>query len=80
MLNVHNVKSQSINEQERAVLERYANSIFYLHKNSRNVIAKYEHIIALHVSSKSLSELYSVVLISSNVMWNIRNEVDKTFV
>ena len=27
-----------------------------------------------------LPELYSVVMISSNVMWNIRNEEDKTFV
>ena len=27
-----------------------------------------------------LPEFYSVALISSNVMWNIRNEVDKTFV
>ena len=28
----------------------------------------------------ALFDLYSVVLISSSIMWNIRNEVDKTFV
>ena len=30
-LNVYDVKNQSINEQERAVLERCVNSVFYLH-------------------------------------------------
>ena len=53
-------------------------------KNSRNAIPKYEHIIAPHVSSISIP-LYqncigSRVLISLNVMWNIRNEADKIFV
>ena len=48
-------------------------------KNSRNVIPKYEHIIAPHISSIYI-KLYQncterVALISSNVMWNIRNEV-----
>ena len=52
-------------------------------KKSRNAMPKYEHIIAPRVSSIStfIPELYnSVVLISLNVMWNIRNEADKTFV
>ena len=37
-------------------------------------------ILLLHMyrSHLPLAELYSVALISSNVMWNIRNEVDKT--
>ena len=50
-------------------------------KNSRNAIPKYEHIIASHVSHVStLPELHRVALISPNVMWNIRNEVHKTFI
>ena len=32
ILNVHDVKNQSINKQEHAVFERCVNSIFYLHK------------------------------------------------
>ena len=32
ILNVHDMKNQSINEQDHAVLERCVNSIFYLHK------------------------------------------------
>ena len=76
ILNVHDVKDQYINEQERAVLERCVfNSIFYLHKNSKNAIPKYKHIISLlHVYRVHLllPELYSVVLISLNVKWNIR--------
>ena len=35
------------------------------------------HMYRVHLA---LREFYSVVLISLNVMWNIRNEVDKTFV
>ena len=52
IFNVHDVKNQFINEQERAVLERCVNNILYFHKNSRNVIRKCEH-IAPHVSSTS---------------------------
>ena len=35
------------------------------------------HMYRVHIP---LPDLHSVVLISSNVMWNITNEVDKTFV
>ena len=54
-------------------------------KNSRNAIPKYEHTIAPHVSSTSTFTITqncaeSGVLIWSNVMLDIRNEVDKTFV
>ena len=56
-------------------------------KNSKNVIPKYKSIIAPHVSSTCIEyiRLYQnctdkVVLIWSNVMLNIRNELDKTFV
>ena len=48
-LNVHDVKNQSINKQKRAVLARFVRNILYLHKNSRNAIRKYEHIVAPHV-------------------------------
>ena len=52
-------------------------------KNSRNAIPKYEHIIA-HMYRVYLP-LYqncidSIELVSVNVIWNIKNEVDKTFV
>ena len=50
-------------------------------KNLRNGILKYKHFMASHVSSTStftrITE--SFVLISLNVMWNIRNEADKIF-
>ena len=53
-------------------------------KNSRNAIPKYKHIIASHELSTCIKyiNLYqnctdSAVLIWSNVMLNIRNEVDK---
>ena len=56
-------------------------------KNSKNVIPKYESIIAPHEASTCIEyiRLYQnctdrVVLIGSNVMLNIRNELDKTFV
>ena len=52
-MNVHDVKNQSINEQKRAVLAKFVNSILYLHKNSRNAIPVYEHIIAPYVLSIS---------------------------
>ena len=50
-MNVHDVKNLSINEQKQAVLARFVNSILYLHKNSRNAIREYVHIIAPHVLS-----------------------------
>ena len=51
---VHDVKNQSINEQEHVILERCVNSILYLFKCSRNTIPKYEHNIAPHVWSASI--------------------------
>ena len=39
--------------KKSVLLERYANSILYLHRKSRNAIPKFEHIIAPHVSSTS---------------------------
>ena len=115
ILNVHDVKNQSINEQQHAILERCVNSISIFLKSSRNAIPKYEHMIALHALSTFIFTriVQTVVLISksaqhclynsrkdrctqhmwsndlfvlcnynevsSNVMWTIRNEADKTF-
>ena len=51
ILNVHDVKNQSINEQECAVLERCVNSILYLHKKKKKCDSKVRTIIVPHVSS-----------------------------
>ena len=59
------------------------NSILYLHKNNRNVIPQSMNIwlFLMHwVIYLYQNCIDSAVLILSNVMWNIRNEVDKTFV
>ena len=40
ILNVHDVKVQSINEQEHAFLERCVNSILYLHKKYQKCHSK----------------------------------------
>ena len=40
VLNVHDVKNKSINEQERTVFERYVSSIFYLHKKQQKYDSK----------------------------------------
>ena len=70
-------KINSVNEQKCAVLARCVNSIFCLYKSMN------ESIIAPHISSISTfipDCIDNVELISSNVMRNIRNEEDKTFV
>ena len=80
ILSVHDVKNESINEQKCAALARCANSILYLYKK----IAERMNISLLHMYGVYLPSyqncIDNVVLISLNVMWNIRNEVDKTFV
>ena len=117
ILNVHDVKNQSINEQERAVLERCVNSIFYLHKKQQKCDSKvrtyhcstcieyiylYQNctdsvvLISIsaqhclynsgkerctrHMRSNDMFVLQNCNEISSNVMWTITNEADKTFV
>ena len=49
VLNVHDVKNQSINEQERAVLERCVNSILYLHKKIAEMRFQCTNISLLHM-------------------------------
>ena len=78
ILNAHYLKNQSVNEQKRTVLERYVNSsrkVAEMQFQSTNI--SLFHMYRVHLP---LPKLYSVVLISSNVERNIRNEVDKTFV
>ena len=77
---VHDVKNQSINEQEHAVLGRCVNSIFYFNKKQQ----KWNSNVLIYHCSTCIEDIYlyqnctdSVVLIWSNVIWNIRNEVDK---
>ena len=78
-MNIHDVQNQSINEQERAVLERCVNSILYLHKKQQKCDSK----VWTYHCSISIEYIYLYqnftdicVLISSNL---IRNEADKTF-
>ena len=83
-LSVHDVKNESINEQKCAVLVRCVNSILYLYKKKAEMQFQNMNILLIHMCRVYLP-LYqdcidSIVLISSNVMRNIRNEVDKIFV
>ena len=83
-LSVHDVKNESINEQKSAVLARCVNSILYPYKKKAEMQFQSMNISLLHMCRVYLP-LYqecidSVVLISSNIMWNIRNEVDEKLV
>ena len=83
ILNVHDVKNQSINEQERAFSEICVYSILYLHKKQQKCDSR----VRTYHCSTCIEYIYlylncadSFVQIASNVMWNIRDEVDKTFI
>ena len=56
ILNVHDVKNQSSNEQERAVLERCVSSIFYLHKKEQ----KCDSILQTYHCSTWIKYMYQV--------------------
>ena len=70
ILNVHDVKNQSINKQERAILERCVNSILYLDNKYQKCDSKGQtchwstFIEYIHLYQNCTD---SVVLISSNV-------------
>ena len=76
-------KIKPLMKKRSAVLERCVNSIFYLHKKYQKCDSK----VRIYHCSTCIKYIYlylnctdSVVLISSNVPWKIKNEVDKTFV
>ena len=81
ILSVYGVKNQSINKQKCAVLARCVKSILYPYKKIAETQLQSTNISLLHIYLPLYQNFIdSVVLISLNVMWNIRNEVDKIFV
>ena len=78
ILNVHDVKNQSINEQKRAVWVRLVNNILYLHKKTAEMQFQGMNISLLHMYRVylPLPELYRKCCANFiEYIWDIRNKV-----